>query len=51
MNVATPVDSCPDQTKAEVVVLCTGVGALYGLGIGALIKKDRWNAVPLTRYT
>jgi hypothetical protein len=53
LGAVTPRDfgclgSCPDQ-KLEVVGGLMLVGAFYGAGIGALIKRDRWREVPLDR--
>ena len=36
-------------SHGEAALLGLGTGAAYGVGIGALIKTDRWSAVPLER--
>lgn len=35
------------ETRGELVARNLILGALFGAGIGALIRSDRWNAVPL----
>lgn len=35
------------SSHGEAAVLGVGVGAAYGVGFGALLKRDRWSSVPL----
>jgi hypothetical protein len=47
--VRVPVAGCGNclSSHGEAALLGLGVGAAYGVGIGALIKTDRWSPVPL----
>lgn len=45
MGVGTTVDA----SHGEAALVGLGVGAAWGVGIGALIKADRWSSVPLER--
>lgn len=38
---------CSGSTKAEYAAISLGSGILYGLGIGALVKAETWEAVNL----
>lgn len=38
---------CPPSHQGQAALLGAGAGAAYGVGIGALVKTDRWSRVAL----
>jgi hypothetical protein len=44
-----PMVGCDERNRGGAALIYALPGALYGAGIGALIKRDRWSAVPLDR--
>jgi hypothetical protein len=47
-GLACDVEDC-EGSPAGAVLLGVGLGALPGAGVGALIKTERWDAVPADR--
>jgi hypothetical protein len=47
-STGTTMSDCHPWT-AQNVLQGAGLGALWGAGIGALVKSDRWSSVPLGR--
>src|SRR6185436_12700435 len=47
-STGTTMSGCHPWT-AQNVLKGAGLGALWGAGIGALVKSDRWSSVPLGR--
>jgi hypothetical protein len=43
------LSDCGSKWSAEYILAGIGVGAAWGAGIGALVKKDRWSSVPVTQ--
>jgi hypothetical protein len=43
------LSDCGSKWSAEYILAGVGVGAAWGAGIGALVKKDRWSSVPVTQ--
>jgi hypothetical protein len=43
------LNDCGSKWSAEYILAGVGVGAAWGAGIGALVKKDRWSSVPVTQ--